>query len=96
MVSSPIAQLPERSADLAWSLRPDPSEHKRQVNEHMRHALRRLDPNEQIPFFCECEREDCFRTVWLIGVAYDGRLRSADTARTLISEHCADVASLAV
>ena len=45
----------------------------RQVNELMREwRLGQTEP-EQIPFFCECRRPDCYEPVWLTGNAYDER-----------------------
>lgn len=45
----------------------------RQVNELMREG--RLGPAEpeRIPFFCECERADCYEPVWLTSEMYDER-----------------------
>ena len=92
MLNREIVELPRPGSVPAWPFRGDPSEHKRQVNEHARHGFPRVDPNEQIPFLCECERADCFRTVWINGVGYD-RLRAA-TAGALLSDGCASDASL--
>ncbi len=38
-------------------------------------------PDDFIAFFCECEREDCYRSVWLTPLEYrtqrhDGQLRA--------------------
>jgi hypothetical protein len=52
----------------------DPGSFKRYANELMRESLRKRDPEELIPFFCECDRADCFASVWLTGRTYD-RLR---------------------
>jgi hypothetical protein len=60
-----------------------PQLRKRVANDYMRHGLRRLDPNDEIPFFCECDRDDCFASVWLTGLAYD-RLSSKDL---IVSDH---------
>ncbi len=61
-------------------------ERKRRANHYMRHGLRRLDPNEAIPFFCECGRPECFAAVWLTGLAYD-QLRGTSAARILSPAH---------
>jgi hypothetical protein len=37
----------------------------------MRESLRLLDANEKIPFLCECNRRECYATVWLLGVDFD-------------------------
>ncbi len=55
---------------------------KRRANNYMRQALQRLDPNEAIPFFCECDDPDCFVAVWLTRSAYD-RLRGSSADRFL-------------
>lgn len=76
-----------------WPSRDAPASRKRQANEFMRDGLRRYDPNEPIPFFCECPHPDCFRIVWLNGVAYD-RLRAAPQAHALSAEHSIAVRDL--
>jgi hypothetical protein len=43
----------------------------RRVNEFMRRRGR-TEP-EQIPFFCECLRADCYELIWLTVDAYDER-----------------------
>lgn len=48
---------------------------KRRANEYMRDALRLLDPDDMIPFFCECGHTDCSATVWLTGRRFD-RMRA--------------------
>ena len=71
---------PARAADpsFEWPIRDQPAEHKRRANDFMRDGLRALDPDEQIPFFCECDRSDCFAPIWLTGSVYDRtRTRSA-------------------
>ena len=45
----------------------------RQVNEVMRDERRGLAEQERIPFFCECDRSDCYKPVWLTGEMYDER-----------------------
>jgi hypothetical protein len=45
----------------------------RQVNELMREGRRGPAEPERIPFFCECERADCYEPVWLTSDMYDGR-----------------------
>lgn len=55
-----------------------PSSHKRHANELMRKGPSKRDPEELIPFFCECDRADCFASVWLTGPTYD-RLRKSSS-----------------
>jgi hypothetical protein len=45
----------------------------RQINEVMREGRRSQNERELIPFFCECERDDCYEPLWLTTHAYDGR-----------------------
>ena len=45
----------------------------RQVNELMREGRRGQAEPERIPFFCECERGDCYEPVWLTTDMYDER-----------------------
>jgi len=45
----------------------------RQVNELMREGRRGQTEQERIPFFCECERADCYEPVWLTSDMYDER-----------------------
>lgn len=45
----------------------------RQVNELMREGRREQTEQERIPFFCECERSDCYEPVWLTSDTYDER-----------------------
>jgi hypothetical protein len=45
----------------------------RQVNELMREERRGQTEHERIPFFCECERADCYEPVWLTSDMYDER-----------------------
>ena len=45
----------------------------RQVNELMREGRRGQAEQERIPFFCECERADCYEPVWLTSDMYDER-----------------------
>ena len=45
----------------------------RQVNELMREGRRGQTEQERIPFFCECERADCYEPVWLTSDMYDVR-----------------------
>jgi hypothetical protein len=49
----------------------------RQVNELMREGRRGYADPEQIPFFCECRRADCYEPVWLTGDMYDERYAEA-------------------
>ena len=57
-----IACIVERSPELL-----------RQVNELMREGRRDQTEQERIPFFCECERPDCYEPVWLTSDMYDER-----------------------
>jgi len=52
----------------------------------MRDGLRALEPREEIAFFCECDRSDCYQVVWLSGADYD-RLRAEDGWRALAAVH---------
>jgi hypothetical protein len=45
----------------------------RQVNELMREGRQGPAEPERIPFFCECERADCYEPVWLTSEMYDKR-----------------------
>lgn len=45
----------------------------RQVNELMQEGRRGQAEQERIPFFCECERVDCYEPVWLTSDMYDER-----------------------
>ena len=49
----------------------------RKVNELMRDGRRGQTEPEQVPFFCECERADCYEPVWLTGDMYDERRAEA-------------------
>ncbi len=53
---------------------------KRQANRYMRDALRLLDPDELIPFFCECGRTECSATVWVTGRDFDRARATPDRA----------------
>jgi hypothetical protein len=55
----------------------DPAAQKRRVNDMMREGLRAHDPNEPIPFFCECESKDCYEAFWRTGLQYDEARRDA-------------------
>jgi hypothetical protein len=61
------------------------------ANEYMRDGLRRLDPNEAIPFFCECDEGDCFAAVWLKGVTFD-QIRGRPSDRVRIAAHASAAA----
>jgi hypothetical protein len=61
-----------RAAGTGWPRRDAPGARKRQANGYMRDALNGLEPDEAIPFFCECNRDACFATVWMSGRAFDG------------------------
>jgi hypothetical protein len=54
----------------------------RRVNEIMREGRRGRTELELIPFFCECQRDDCYGPVWLTAAAYDER--RTKTQRPLI------------
>ena len=45
----------------------------RRVNELMREGRQGPAEPERIPFFCECERADCYEPVWLTSEMYDER-----------------------
>lgn len=45
----------------------------RRVNELMQEGRRGLAEQERIPFFCECERVDCYEPLWLTSDMYDER-----------------------
>jgi hypothetical protein len=45
----------------------------RRVNEVMREGHRGQTEPELIPFFCECQRDDCYEPLWLTVDAYDER-----------------------
>ena len=79
-----------RAAD--WPSRDSAHARKRQTNDYMRHGLQRLDPNEAIPFFCECDDPDCFAAVWLTGLAYD-QLGGSPAGRALTATHPAQAAA---
>lgn len=53
-----------------------PGAEKRRINDLMREGLREQHPDEPIPFFCECDGQECYRAVWLTGRQYDGARRS--------------------
>jgi hypothetical protein len=44
-----------------------------QVNELMWEGRRGQTEQERIPFFCECERADCYEPLWLTSDMYDER-----------------------
>lgn len=45
----------------------------RRVNELMREGRQGPAEPQRIPFFCECERADCYEPVWLTSDMYDER-----------------------
>jgi hypothetical protein len=45
----------------------------RRINEVMRDGRRGRTEAEWIPFFCECERDDCYEPLWLTADEYDAR-----------------------
>jgi len=49
----------------------------RAINEVMREGRRGRTEPEQIPFFCECQRNDCSEPYWLTAEAYDERRTEA-------------------
>jgi len=55
----------------------------RRINEVMREGRRGRTEEEEIPFFCECERPDCHEPIWLTAVAYDERRTKAQRPLTL-------------
>jgi hypothetical protein len=54
----------------------------RRINEVMREGRRGQIGTEWIPFFCECQRDDCYEPFWLTADEYD-ELRT-ETQRPLI------------
>ncbi len=70
----------------AWPSRDDPYARKRTANDYMRDGLRRLDPDELIPFFCECDLSDCFAAVWLSGGRFD-EIRAGTSAGVVSGLH---------
>lgn len=60
-----------RATSAEWPSRDTPYARKREANDYMRQGLQRLDPDERIPFFCECGRPDCYAAVWLTSDAFD-------------------------
>jgi hypothetical protein len=54
----------------------------RRINEVMREGRRGRTEAEWIPFFCECERHDCYEPFWLTADEYDAR--RIDAQRSLI------------
>ncbi len=59
------------------TLEPTPAALKRVINDTMRDGLRAQSPREPIPFFCECDKRDCFEAVWRTGPQYDDARRDA-------------------
>lgn len=55
----------------------------RRINEVMRAGRQGRTAGEEIPFFCECERTDCFEPIWLTVAAYDERRTEAQRPLTL-------------
>jgi hypothetical protein len=43
------------------------------VNDVMRAGRRAGGDKEAVPFFCECERSDCYAPLWLSPAHYDDR-----------------------
>ncbi len=43
----------------------------RRINEVMREGRRGRTEPELIPFFCECQSDDCYEPLWLTAQAYD-------------------------
>ena len=59
------------TVDLYARLDDNPAARKRQTNHYMRGGLELREPLDPIPFFCECDRADCFAIVWLTRPAFD-------------------------
>jgi hypothetical protein len=55
----------------------------RRINEVMREGRRDRTDGEEIPFFCECQRTDCYEPIWLTATAYDERRTEAQRPLTL-------------
>jgi hypothetical protein len=60
---------------------------KRRANEFMRDGLTQLDPEQPIPFFCECGRLRCYQAVWLSGDEFDAVREDGRRRRALIADH---------
>ena len=71
--------FPSASRDAARS-------RKQVANNYMREGLRQLDQGDLIPFFCECDRPDCFAVVWLTRSAFD-RARARNSDRVRLAAH---------
>lgn len=56
--------------------------HKRAANESLRRGLGQLEPDEPIPFLCECHRAGCLDIVWLSTADYDERRRDPEWRAT--------------
>ena len=54
----------------------------RRINEVMRDGPRGQVEQELIPYFCECQRDDCYEPLWLTADGYDER--RTDSRRALI------------
>jgi hypothetical protein len=88
--AAPVRGAVAREADHAASAdRPSAGEAERspallrRVNEFMREGRRGQTEPEQIPFFCECRRSDCYEPVWLTADAYDARRAEAQQSLVL-------------
>jgi hypothetical protein len=95
----PATAVRDAEARRPTAAAPDPTDsdvaaRKRRANDYMRDGLARYDTTEPIPFFCECDRERCFRPIWLAGGEYDER-RPADGWRPLAAHDEADELPLA-
>jgi hypothetical protein len=53
------------------------------INEVMRAGRQGQTAGEEIPFFCECERTDCYEPIWLTVAAYDERRTEVQRPLTL-------------
>ncbi len=80
-----------RPVPFSWPSRDAARSRKRVANNYMRDGLRQLDQADLIPFFCECDRPDCFAVVWLTGTAFD-RTRAGGSARARLTAHRAHAA----
>ncbi len=85
MIDTPTSRRHHRPAT-GWPSGESAHSRKRRANHYMRHGLERLDPDEAIPFFCECDDPDCFAPAWLTRQAYD-RLRANAANRALTAPH---------
>ena len=56
---------------------------QRRINDVMREGRRGRTAGEEIPFFCECQRTDCYEPMWLTAAVYDERRTEGQRPLTL-------------